>query len=264
MTTTDSQSSGERPLTGETPPRSATTPPGDGFETGNPPDEAAVATETPKGFTLYWWAILAWIALIAVHAAATFGGLVDVPVEDDGRVAYWLGGSVGAGLIVMLIAWVVYRASKNLLASNTVFTVLVLLGTMGQAYVRLDDFNAAERIFRRLLELDDESSLAYNGLARVSIAGKRFDEAVDYALRAVGLPHQYPRAHYNLGVALAETGRVGQAIQALQTCVGMAPGMGPAHFWLAKLLAADGRDPEQARKHDMLARQCAAAAAGEE
>jgi hypothetical protein len=33
--------------------------------------------------------------------------------------------------------------------------------------------------------------------------------------------------------------------------------MAPAHLWLAKLYAADNRDPDLARKHEMLARQYA-------
>jgi tetratricopeptide (TPR) repeat protein len=136
-----------------------------------------------------------------------------------------------------------------------------LLGSLGQAYVQLDNFDDAERAFKTLLELDEENSVAYNGLARVAISRKEFDKAVDFALRAVGLTHQFPRAHYNLGVALAETGRTEQAIQALQTCVAMSPAMATAHLWLAKLLAAEGRDPEQARKHEMIARQFANAAA---
>lgn len=134
-----------------------------------------------------------------------------------------------------------------------------LLGSLGQAYIRLKNFDDAERAFKTLLELDEENSVAYNGLARVAISRKQFEEAVDYALRAVGLTHQFPRAHYNLGVALAETGRTEQAILALQTCVAMAPATATAHLWLAKLLAADGRDPEQARQHELLARQYATA-----
>lgn len=129
-----------------------------------------------------------------------------------------------------------------------------LLGGLGQAYVQLSQWEDAERAFRKLLEIDDENAVAYNGLARVSISLKKFDDAVDFALRAVGLMHQFPRAHYNLGVALAETGRTGQAIQALQTCTSISPGMRSAHLWLARLLAEDGRDPEQAREHEILAR----------
>lgn len=130
----------------------------------------------------------------------------------------------------------------------------MLLSCLGQAYVQLDQWDDAQRAFERVLELDEESAVAYNGLARVAIRQKHFDEAVDYALRAVGLTHQFPRAHYNLGVALAETGKTEEAIQALRTCVSMAPGLKPAHLWLSKLYAADGRDPDQAKEHEMLAR----------
>ncbi len=128
-----------------------------------------------------------------------------------------------------------------------------LLGALGQAYGQLAKWDDAERAYKKLLGNDDESSVAYNGLARVSIVKKHYDEAVDYALRAVGLTHQFPRAHYNLGVALAETGKTEQAIQALETCVSMAPGYKLAHLWLAKLFAQDGRDPDRAMQHQIMA-----------
>ena len=51
-------------------------------------------------------------------------------------------------------------------------------------------------------------------------------------------------------------GVIDKAIQALQTCINMAPNVGPAHSWLAKLLSDEDRDPELAKKHEMLAKQC--------
>ncbi len=130
----------------------------------------------------------------------------------------------------------------------------MLLGCLGQAYVQLSRWDDAERVFRRVLEDDSESAVAYNGLSRVCISRRQFDTAVDYALHAVGLMHQFPRAHYNLGVALAESGKSDKAIQALETCVSMAPGMRVAHLWLSRLYAENDRDPDLAQKHEMLAR----------
>ena len=129
----------------------------------------------------------------------------------------------------------------------------MLLSCLGQTYAKLDRWDEAKRTFERVLELDQESAVAYNGLARVAISYGKYDQAVDHALQAVGLMHQFPRAHYNLGVALAESGKPDEAIQALQTCVGMAPGMRVAHLWLSKLYAHEQRDPDLARKHQMLA-----------
>jgi tetratricopeptide (TPR) repeat protein len=126
--------------------------------------------------------------------------------------------------------------------------------TLGQVYLRLKRYDDAERAFRKTLEHDEESPVAYNGLARVAISRKQYDEAIDLALRAVGLTHNFPRAHYNLGVALAESGMRLEAIQAFETCVGIAPGIKPAHRWLARLYRAEGIDPDKARRHELMGR----------
>ena len=126
--------------------------------------------------------------------------------------------------------------------------------TLAQAYLRLKQYDDAERAFMKTLESDDESPTAYNGLARVSIERKEFDKAIDYALQAVGMAHNFPRAHFNLGVALAETGMKKEAIQAFETCVRLAPGIKPAHVWLAKLYGGEGGDEEKVRHHALMGR----------
>lgn len=124
---------------------------------------------------------------------------------------------------------------------------------MGQAYVQLSRWSDAQREFQHALDADDESPVALNGLASVAIERQQFNEAVDYALRAVGLMHHFPRAHCNLGIALAECGMTKEAIQALETSLAMAPKMRIAHKWLARLYAQNELDPSKAREHALLA-----------
>lgn len=126
---------------------------------------------------------------------------------------------------------------------------------LGQTYIRLGRFDEAERAFEKTLQADDESPVAYNGLARVAIERREYDLAIDRALHAVGLAHHFPRAHYNLGVALAESGMTGQAIQAFETCIQLTPRIRSAHRWLAKLYAGENGDEEKAKRHELMSRQ---------
>lgn len=126
--------------------------------------------------------------------------------------------------------------------------------TLAQAYLKLEQYDDAERAFKRTLEIDDESPTAYNGLARVAIKRKQYDQAIDFALNAVGLAHNFPRAHFNLGVALAESDMTEQAILAFETCVRLAPGIKPAHVWLSRLYAGEQGDEEKARHHTLMGR----------
>ncbi|WP_148073353.1 alkaline phosphatase family protein [Bythopirellula goksoeyrii] len=128
-----------------------------------------------------------------------------------------------------------------------------LHSAMGQAYAQLSRWSDAKLEFQKALEADEESAVALNGLAGIAIERRQFSKAVEYALRAVGLNHHFPRAHCNLGIALAESGMDEEAIQALETTVAMAPKMRVAYKWLAELYFKDGRDPEKARGYARLA-----------
>jgi len=128
-----------------------------------------------------------------------------------------------------------------------------LLQRMGEIFCRQKQWDQAEAAFREVLALEGDNAVAYNGLAQVCIARGEHAQAVDYALQAVGLFHQYPNAHRNLGVALAQMGMDDQAIMALQTSHGMEPQHRGAHLWLARLYRREERDTERAAQHEAMA-----------
>lgn len=69
-----------------------------------------------------------------------------------------------------------------------------LHSAMGQAYAQLSRWSDAKLEFQKALEADEESAVALNGLAGIAIERRQFSKAVEYALRAVGLNHHFPRA----------------------------------------------------------------------
>lgn len=87
----------------------------------------------------------------------------------------------------------------------------------------------AERLYRRAIEEHAENAEAYQGLSTVFCRRGLNAEAADAALKAVGLVYRLPRAHYNLGLALARSGDGERAIVALQTATRFAPKMANAY-----------------------------------
>ena len=72
---------------------------------------------------------------------------------------------------------------------------------------------------------------------------------VDHALSAVGLLHDFPRAHLRLGVTLARLDQFAQAVVAFETCLKLAPLTPAAHRWLAYIFESKLHRPDQAIGH---------------
>jgi predicted AlkP superfamily phosphohydrolase/phosphomutase/tetratricopeptide (TPR) repeat protein len=106
---------------------------------------------------------------------------------------------------------------------------------LGDIYTKLRHFKDAERNLRTAVHLDPEHAMAWQGLSTVHLRRGENAEAADTALKAVGLIHRLPQAHFNLGVALARTGNHDRAIVAFETVLAFRPDFYNAHRWLARL-----------------------------
>lgn len=104
----------------------------------------------------------------------------------------------------------------------------------GQALARMGRWSEARRAFDRAYELDPENPHALTGLARVSLAERRFEEAAGFAMSAVQRLYHYPLAHFVLGVALARMGFLDRATSAWETSVRLKPDFWPGHVRLAR------------------------------
>jgi hypothetical protein len=106
---------------------------------------------------------------------------------------------------------------------------------IGAVYIAMKRWPDAERAFERALSIDGDCADAHDGLASALLGQSRLEEAAEAALRAVGLEHHFPEAHFRLGVALARLGCAQRALQAFDTCLSMRPEMEPAARWRARL-----------------------------
>ena len=106
---------------------------------------------------------------------------------------------------------------------------------LGFAYLRSRRWTDAERAFRKTLEIEGENAEASHGLSVALLRQNRLDEAAAFALRAVGLQHFFPAAHFQLGMVLARLNLPERAVLAFEHGLAMRPGVLVAHRFLARL-----------------------------
>lgn len=126
---------------------------------------------------------------------------------------------------------------------------LAIVCMLGKAYLESGNAGAAEGAYRRALEIDPDSLHALHWLAESQLVQNKYEDAVSSVLQVLGVVHFFPRAHYQLGVALEGLGDDDRALQSLRSAVRMAPGFPEAHRRLAAIYRRKG-DELRALHHD--------------
>lgn len=108
-------------------------------------------------------------------------------------------------------------------------------GTLGVCLARLEDYPAAERSFRRALELDTKQNFARIGLGRMLFAQDRFEECIEELEAAVAAEPTALDAQYYLAEACRKLGRWDRARAAYKAALTISPGFAPAETGLADL-----------------------------
>ena len=94
---------------------------------------------------------------------------------------------------------------------------------LGSAYLAGRQFKPAECAFRKVLEIDSDHAEACYGLSVALMRQDKLEESVELALRAVGLQHYYPAAHFQLGAVLARLNQPARAVLAFEQGLAMQP-----------------------------------------
>ncbi len=114
------------------------------------------------------------------------------------------------------------------------------------------EWAAAEARYRRALEIDADSMHAQHFLAETQLQQGKFEEAVSTVLQILGVVHFFPKAHYQLGVALEGLGMIDRALLSFNTAVQMQPQFPDAHRRLASIFRKKG-DVLKAMRHESAA-----------
>ena len=106
---------------------------------------------------------------------------------------------------------------------------------LGRAQYLQNQPAAAEQSFRRFLQMDSQSVNGHFQLGMSLLAQKRYPEAVATFQYATGLKRDFGPAFFNLGFALARSGKPREAIPAFQEAIRYNPEIIDAYILLADL-----------------------------
>ncbi|NNM21374.1 MAG: tetratricopeptide repeat protein [Gammaproteobacteria bacterium] len=126
---------------------------------------------------------------------------------------------------------------------------------IGEAYLKLERWEDAERSFLKAGELDGVNANVHFGLCRTYLSQRENQKAADAALKAVGLRYHYPMAHYCLGMALHRMGRIDSAIEALKVALSQNPNFPEVHERLSTIYSKRLNEPDLALTHTVLAKE---------
>ena len=184
-----------------------------------------------------YWRVFAQSCLIAQMPAAAKPALTALERLEPGKPPTLV--------LRGMLAW----ASGDMAACATAFEKAesiapddpITLTYLGRLYLRQRHWKNAERMFKRVLDLDPDSAEAHYGLS-VALPRQNFvEQGIDHALLAVGLRHEFPEAHFQLGAILSRSGWFERAAQAFEISLRMRPGFLLAHRYLANIYGRIGR-----------------------
>lgn len=135
--------------------------------------------------------------------------------------------------------------------------VIVAIETCGECYVNIGAIHArnkryeeAEKSFKTAIEQNPNLPDAYNGLANIYNAMRKFDEAAAASAKAQelqaasGAGPADAGAVFNQGVILWNSGKIAEAKVQFEKAVATDPNMAEAHYWLGMANLNEGKIPE--------------------
>ncbi|MBK7925972.1 MAG: alkaline phosphatase family protein [Bryobacterales bacterium] len=107
---------------------------------------------------------------------------------------------------------------------------------IGQTLVKMSRWVDAIEAFQKALLINPHDPRAHAGMAQALLGVRRNEEAAGHALDAVGLRHQFPAAHYLLGVALFRLRMLDRSAEAFEQCLTLSgKRMAIAGRWLERI-----------------------------
>ncbi len=129
---------------------------------------------------------------------------------------------------------------------------------IGANYAQKKDWAQAEASYKKAIEVDPNSADAYNGLANVYNAQKKFDQAAEASAQAMKIASAAgaaggaagggasASAMFNQGVILWNAGKIPDAKKQFEEAVKADPKLADAHYWLGMANLNEGKMPDAA------------------
>lgn len=123
-----------------------------------------------------------------------------------------------------------------------------VLFKLGNHYFNLNDFDRAEALYHKAIQIDEGFSPAYYNLGVVSYAREDFESAEKWFGKAIELDNNNARAEYSLGLLMFELKNFAGAAEHFRNTVQLQPENENAHFDLGVALVAEYRAGENDKK----------------
>lgn len=146
--------------------------------------------------------------------------------------------------VFIMVAWGIPSVLKRWKYRNTLIPVLA--GILVCACITLSRqqvgyWENAFTLWQHALDSTTGNYVAHNVLGYALADQGRIDEAITHYREAIALQPSFAEPHANLGIALARQGRVDEAIPEFQTTVNLTPAVPLAHYDLGFALATQGK-----------------------
>jgi tetratricopeptide (TPR) repeat protein len=120
----------------------------------------------------------------------------------------------------------------------------VIATLMVCCHIQTSYWQDSETLWRRSLASTSGNHVAHDNLGLALAEKGRMREAIGEYQRAIEAKPDFAMAHDNLGNALARTGQQGEAIAEFRKALEIMPGYAAAHYNLGNALAQTGQDAE--------------------
>jgi Flp pilus assembly protein TadD len=133
-----------------------------------------------------------------------------------------------------------------------VVLIPVGLGTLNWNQVHV--WHDSKTLWAHALAIDPNSSVAQNDFGQALAQEGKLAEAIEHYRQALNIKPEYADAHYNLGGALAQQGKLADAIDHYQHALQITPGDADAHTNWGGALAQQGKLAEAAEHYQQALR----------
>ena len=155
--------------------------------------------------------------------------------------------------LYILVAWgalEICGSWRHCLAVMGAAAALVLAGLLAVAHVQTGYWKDSVSLWTHTLARTSANPSAHSGLGMALADQGKVTEAIHQYEEAIQLQPDFPVAHYNLGIALAGQGKLDEAIQHYQRAAQIQPDYAEALNNLGNVLGEEGRLPEAVQQFE--------------